>query len=427
VRRWVRVGGAFVVTACAMSGWIPVAHAAGGPDVAATVTSDAVGTVLVGGSFSYTIGVENTGDQTARGVSLSDDLPTGVVPSGPPVLDFGDGSCTVASSQLPGGAPPHYSYFCEVSSLATGASASVTFAVRVTGDVRCGTVVNRVRAEATNEPAANADDDEAETSVEVACPPALTLSKSGPSYARVGQRVTFTYRAKNTGGVPIDDVSVADPGCDAAPARSASGGTTLDRGETWVFRCTATIRRSTPSPFTTTARAVGHATTGTAHASARAALRVIHPRLTLVVTAAPVSGTPGDTIVYRYVVHNVGDVTLTDVAITDDRLGAIGTIATLAAGRTATLHATRVLSDVGVWVTNVASARASDPTGASVEASDDASISLVAASQGSGGDPDGGTSDGTAFTGTDVTRPVAAMVGLALVGALLLGLVRRSA
>jgi uncharacterized repeat protein (TIGR01451 family) len=415
------VGGAFVVTALAMSAWIPVAHAAAGPDVAATVTSDATGTVVVGGSFSYTIGVENIGDETARGVSLSDDLPTGVVPSGSPVLDFGDGQCTVAGSQVPG-APPHYSYFCEVSSLAAGGSAAVTFAVRVTDDVRCGTVVNRVRAQATNERAANAANDVAETTVEVACPPALTLSKSGPSYARVGQRVTFTYRARNTGDVPIDDVSVADPGCDAAPARSASGGTTLDPRETWVFRCTATIRRSTPSPFATTARAVAHATTGTAHASARAALRVIHPRLTLVVTPAPVSGTPGETIVYRYVVRNVGDVTLTDVAVTDDRLGAIGTIATLGPGRTATLHATRILSADDVWVTNVASARAIDPTGASVEASDDASISLVAASEGSGGG-----SDGTAFTGTDVTRPVAAMVGLALVGALLLGRARRSA
>jgi hypothetical protein len=153
---------------------------------------------------------------------------------------------------------------------------------------------------------------------------------------------------------------------------------------------------------------------------------VIHPRLTLVVTPAPVSGTPGDTIVYRYVVHNVGDVTLTHVVITDDRLGTIGTIATLAAGHTATLRAPRVLSDVDVWVTNAASARASDPTGASVAASDDASISLVAASPGSGGGPDGAAPDATAFTGTDVTRPVEAMVALVLFGALLVRLARRS-
>jgi hypothetical protein len=154
---------------------------------------------------------------------------------------------------------------------------------------------------------------------------------------------------------------------------------------------------------------------------------VIHPRLTLVVTPAPVSGTPGDSIVYRYVVHNVGDVTLTDVAITDDRMGPIGTVATLAAGHTATLQTTRVLSDVDVWVTNVASARASDPTGATVEASDDASISLVAGSHGSAGGADGGGPDATAFTGMDVTRPVAATVALVLVGVLLVGLARRSA
>jgi uncharacterized repeat protein (TIGR01451 family) len=405
---------------------MPAAQAASGPDVAATVSSDAVGAVAVGGSFSYTIGVENVGDATARRVSLSDDLPTGIVTSGPPVLDFGDGHCTVAGSQAPG-APPHFSYHCEVRSLAAGASAAVTFSVRVTGDVRCGSVANRVRAEASNEPAANSGNDEATTTVEVACPPTLTLSKAGPSYAHVGQRVTFTYRARNTGRVAIDAVSVTDPGCDAPPKRSDSGGATLDPRDTWVFRCTATIRPSTPSPFATTATAVGQAATGTARASARAALRVIHPRLTIVVAPAPESGAPGDTVVYRYVVRNVGDATLTDVTVTDDRLGDIGTVARLAPGHAATLRATRILSATDVWVTNVASVRASDPTGASVEASGQASITIVGASSGPTGDGtgDGGT-DGTAFTGADVTWPLAALVALGIAGLVLVRLTRRA-
>jgi hypothetical protein len=258
----------------------------------------------------------------------------------------------------------------------------------------------------------------------VACPPTITLSKAGPAYAHVGQRVTFVYRARNAGPVPIDDVSVADPGCDTAPERVGQGGGALDPRETWVFRCTATIRGSTPSPFATTATAVGRAATGTARASARATLRVVHPRLTIVVTPTPVSGTPGDSIVYRYVVRNVGDVALTHVTVADDRLGSIGAVATLAAGHAMTLRATRTLSADDVWVTNVASVRATDPTGASVDASDEASVSLVAAS---GGSAAGAGSDGTAFTGTAVTRPLAALVALALAGLVLVGVTRRSA
>jgi len=423
MKRWGRVGGALVAAAWILALCLPAAQAANGPDVAANATTDAGGPVAIGASFSYTIGVANVGDEAARHVSLSDDLPTGIVPSGPPVLDFGDGHCTVAGSQTPG-APPHFSYLCEVSSLAAGASATVTFTVRVTGDVRCGSVTNRVRAEASNQPAASSGNDEASVTVEVACPPALTLAKSGPSYARVGQRVAFTFHARNTGRVAIEAVSVTDPGCDAAPERSAPGDTTLDPHETWVFRCTATIRRSTPSPFATTATAVGHAASGTARATARTALRVIHPRLTIVVTPAPGSGAPGDTVVYRYVVRNVGDATLTDVTVTDDRLGEIGTIAQLAPGHAATLRATRILSAADVWVTNVAAVRASDPTGASVEASGRASISIVAAS---GGTTGVGTGDGTAFTGADVTEPVAALIALGLVGLLLVRLTRRSA
>jgi hypothetical protein len=124
------------------------------------------------------------------------------------------------------------------------------------------------------------------------------------------------------------------------------------------------------------------------------------------------------------VVRNVGDVALTHVTVVDDRLGSIGAVARLAPGHAMTLRATRILSADDVWVTNVASVRATDPTGASVDASDEASVSLVAASGGSAG---GAGSDGTAFTGTAVTRPFAALVALALAGLVLVRVTRRSA
>jgi hypothetical protein len=156
---------------------------------------------------------------------------------------------------------------------------------------------------------------------------------------------------------------------------------------------------------------------------------VIRPRLRLVVSATPDAGSPGDTVTYAYVVRNVGDVSLRDITVSDDRLGVIGTVAALQPGHAVTLHATRVLSASGVWVTNTATAVADDPSGAAVRATDAASISIVAASANATG-PGGansGTSDGTAFTGTDLRSATIGLIALAVLGVCMLALARREA
>ena len=103
----------------------------------------------------------------------------------------------------------------------------------------------------------------------------------------------------------------------------------------------------------------------------------------------------------------------------DDRLGHIGDIAQLQPGHEATLHATRTLSATGVWVVNTATAKGTDAGGASVSATDDASITIVSAG--------GGRGDGTAFTGLDATPAamLAAVLG-ALGAGLLLAAKRRA-
>jgi uncharacterized repeat protein (TIGR01451 family) len=227
-------------------------------------------------------------------------------------------------------------------------------------------------------------------------------------------------RVGNTGEASFQDVQVADPGCTTSPKRISNGNGDEELGphEVWVYRCAAGITEATPRLFTTTATAVGHSPGGNAKAHTHATVRVLRPRLSIVVTPDPVSGTPGDTVTYRYVVRNVGTDVLTDIAVVDDRLGSVGTVPQLAPGHTATFHIDRVLSATAVWVTNTATATGADPSGRAVRASDAASVTIVA----NAAQPSQPGSNGTAFTGTDagdlgLIGIVLAIIGLAFLRA----------
>jgi hypothetical protein len=91
-------------------------------------------------------------------------------------------------------------------------------------------------------------------------------------------------------------------------------------------------------------------------------------------------------------------------------------------GHDATLQATRTLSATQVWVINTATAEGTDASGGSVSASDEASVTIVAA-----GDGGQGGHGGTAFTGLDATPAAAIAISLGLMGAGLLLAGRRRA
>jgi len=405
------------------SSLVGTARAGGAPDLVAAKSSDAVGTQSVGSTFSFTISVTNQGDADAQKVVLSDNLPIGMKVVGHPVASFGDGSCLVASS-VSTDRPEAWSVYCKSDSLAAGETASATFGVLVTAEIRCGEVANEAHAEAKNEPSADHGNNTATASIDVACTPSLSMTKSGPAYGHVGDEVVFTMRVTNTGKVAFGDVSVRDPGCATSPSRVSDGNGDAELGprEAWTYRCTAKIPKGTGRLFTTTGTAVGHSPDGNARANAHATVRVLRPHLSIVVTPDPASGTPGDTVTYRYVVRNVGDAVLTDITVTDDRLGSIGSVPQLAPGHAVTFHADRVLSATDVWVTNTATASGDDPSGRSVRATGAASVSIVAdAGQGSGSDPN----DGTAFTGTDAGDLALIGLDLAVIGLALLRAARR--
>jgi uncharacterized repeat protein (TIGR01451 family) len=393
--------------------WLLIAPAAAtaSPDVTITKVSDASGPLNVGDGFSYTLTVVNAGTATAHGIEVQDDLPFGVhvttaVPS------FPGGQCTVASSAGTGH-PEHWSVNCTRSALAADASVAATFGVKPTGDVHCGSLTNTATVAASDEPAAAQGDDEASVTDTVTCPPSIDITKAAPRFTHVGSTVPLTMRVTNPGDVPLDHVTVTDPGCDAAP--HGNGDATLSPGERWTYRCGHAIRAEAPSWFATTATVLAKSADASVRASARSATRVLRPKLTISVIPDPASGSPGDSVTYRYLVRNTGDVTLTNLTVTDDQLGAVGTVPQLAPGHSITLTMTRTLSAKHVWVTNTGTATAQDPSGHHVTASDQASVTIVAPATVPGGS--GGNGDGTAFTGGDATLPGVAAVLLALVGA----------
>jgi uncharacterized repeat protein (TIGR01451 family) len=392
------------------------AAATGSPDVTITKTSDTSGPVSAGDGFSYTVAISNAGRATAHDIRVQDDLPVGVAVT--TVLpDLPGGHCTVASS-VGTGHREAWSVTCLRSSLDAGASVAVTFAVELTDDVHCGALTNTASVEAADEPEGAQDDDAASVSDTVTCPPSIEITKTAPAFAHVGSTVRLTMRVTNSGPIPLRGVVVADAGCDKAPTPRGhgNGDDTLSHGETWIYGCTHVVRTDATDWLATTATVRAASSAGPAHASARAATRVLRPKLSISVTPDPMSGTPGDTVTYHYVARNTGNTTLTDVAVVDDHLGTVGTIVKLVPGHSATLSADRVLAARDPWVTNTATATGDDPSGHPVTASDSAAVTIVAATATGGATSGGGGRDGTAFTGSDATLPGVVAVALAITG-----------
>ena len=390
----------------------PSARATDAPDLTVTKSSDAVGALHAGDTLRYTVTVTNNGTATAHDVELGDDLPVGLLPR--TILPvFPGGSCTVAGSQG-GSGPPHYSVFCARDTLSAGASAATSFEVKLTHAVSCGTLVNIAHAAASDEPASARGNNNGSVSDTVSCPPSISIDKHVPTYAHVGDEVAVSMVVTNRGSIDLHGVRVTDAGCSGAITLVADGDgdPTLAPGETWRYGCRQRVTHSAGQHLTTTAVVTAASVDGRARASDRASLRVLRPGLTLRVTSDPISGSPGDTITYRFVLHNTGDATLTDISVHDDQLGDVGQVSQLVPGHSVALTVERLVGARHVWVIDRAKATGADPSGHAVTATGSAAVTLVAPN--AGGPASGG--DGTAFTGAPIAAPLSAGIMLALLG-----------
>src|SRR5690606_667350 len=202
-----------------------------------------------------------------------------------------------------------------------------------------------------------------------------TADTEGP--VAVGDVITYSFTATNTGNVTLDDVTIADelPGLEwvtgpnvgsLAPGESATG------TATYVVTQADVNAGGVTNSATATGTPPGELVPPTVPSNEVTVPGVdLEPGLIITKSAEPASGVVlGETITYTFVVGNTGNVTLTDVTIDDALPGLTWVegpqIGTLDPGQTATGTATYVVTQADVnagGVINVASGTGVPPAG----------------------------------------------------------------
>jgi len=182
------------------------------------------------------------------------------------------------------------------------------------------TTTNVVTASGTASDGLPAPAERAEATVTVIRPETTLTKTASPTSGRSPLPVTYTYREKNTGDVPITGVTLTDNKCSPLarqPDAPGNNDNILDVGETWVFTCSVTLTATTTNVVT----ASGTASDGLPAPAERAeaTVTVIRPETTLTKTASPTSGTAPLAVTYTYREKNTGDDPITGVALTDDK------------------------------------------------------------------------------------------------------------
>ena len=222
--------------------------------------------------------------------------------------------------------------------------------------------------------------------------PAITLVKSADptTVTAAGQTVTYSFVVTNTGNVTLDQrhrlTETAFTGTGTRSGDLLPGGAaSLAPARQIDVHARLHVRprpTSTPASVTNTATATGTpppaASPRCPHRPPRRSPSRPHPALTVVKSADAVGRgalTVGQTVTYSFVVTNTGNVTLTDVTVTEDRFTGSGTApaptcpagaASLAPGAQVTCTATYTVTQADVdagTITNTATATGTPPTG----------------------------------------------------------------
>ncbi|HEY5730169.1 MAG TPA: sortase, partial [Anaerolineales bacterium] len=138
-------------------------------------------TVTIGDTVYYRVRVENTGNITLTGLTVSDSIPACVLVRGPDITGDNDADFEVGEE---------WSYSCFVTAVA-------------------GTINNTATADTAETPQ---DSDTASYTATAALVVDPAIAKAGdPSQASVGETVVFTLTVTNAGNAPAPSVVVTDP------------------------------------------------------------------------------------------------------------------------------------------------------------------------------------------------------------------------
>jgi len=377
------------------------------PSLSVVKTADEA-TVSAGEDIGYTITVTSGGEGAARGVVMSDTLPTNAGLNWSFDQVTGGWTCAIAAGVLTCGGANF--------NLASGASASVHITSPTT-QATCGTVRNSVSVTSSNDGNPTAGPVEIVVNCPVVpAPLGINIDKGGPDLSHVGDVVTYIFAVSLTTGVPLHAVVVTDPNCDAgAPAYVSGddGDVVLEPGEVWRYTCDHLVTEDDPDPLPNTATVSGTSGDGrTVSDQDDHLVDLIHPDIRILKTVDPPSGEPGDVVTFSYEVRNTGDTTLYDVHVDDDVIGPIGVIGVLEPGETVVLTKEWELPGDAIDIVNVGTASGTDVLGEEVSDDDDAVVTIVEAAT-----PPAPPRP-TAFTGSDALS-LGALAGLLLFAGLL--------
>jgi uncharacterized repeat protein (TIGR01451 family) len=197
--------------------------------------------------------------------------------------------------------------------------------------------------------------------------------------ARVGESVTYTYTVNNTGSITINKLSLSDDKLGAITTAK----TTLAPGENTIGTITYTVLEGDlPGPLTnivTVAATNSLNQPVTATATATVALTYT-ASLNVAKVPSSTSARVGDKLTYTYTVSNTGNVTLTGLTLSDDKIGTITPAKTsLARGETTTGTGTYTVleGDLPGPLTNIVTVTATDSQKQPVTTTATATVTLT--------------------------------------------------
>lgn len=306
------------------SATVPVAAGAATKAMSLVKSTTATAYATVGQTIPYRFAVTNTGTQTLTGITVTDSL----IPS----------------------------FSCTISTLAPGASNNSCTAnyVVTQADIDAGSLTNGASAAASGASTVN-------SAVTLPGPTrvsALTLSKaaSPSSFTAVGQVVTYVMTAANTGNVTLSSVVISDPmlpGLSCTLATLAPGATNSSCSGTYTVTQADIDAGSIANTASATANKPGG---GTVSASGTRTINGPAEAPSISVTKTETDGSGGFGAVgategYTFSVTNTGNVTLTNIGLSDPLTGFGCVIANLAPGATATTCANTTPLQASLTVT----------------------------------------------------------------------------
>jgi uncharacterized membrane protein len=326
------------------------------------------GKTQVGETITYKFSVKNTGSVALTNITLTDT------------------KCTVTGT---------------LATLAIGATDSSTFSCTYTitqADIDAGNVSNTASVRAkdpkggdvtdtsdSNDPTKPETDNPTDTPIPQSGQLELIKKSNYTGNGKVGDIINYTFDVKNTGNVTLTNITLTDTKCTITGTLAALAVGGID---STTFSCTYTITQADIDAGNVSNTAIvsgkdpkGKDITDTSDSNDPTKPETDNPTDTPIPQSGQLelikksnytgNGKVGDIINYTFDVKNTGNVTLTNITLTDTKCTITGTLATLAVGATdsTTFSCTYTITQADIDagnVSNTATARAKDPKGGDV-------------------------------------------------------------